>query len=301
MTDKKKLVVTGAQGFVAGSVIRQARDDWQVHAISRGAALSRSEDLDWHICDPLDPTRLAQLLRKIRPDAVIHAAAAADIDFCQANAGMARAVNVEFTRTLVEFCADSSARLVFCSTDTVFDGEHAPYSEASAPGPVNLYGETKVEAEGLVSRMGANGAIARLALVVGLPMLGSGNSFLVRMIAALKEGRTVSVPDHEVRTPVDVITAGRALLEFAGSNARGIFHIAGHSRLNRLEMARKIALRFGFPQSLVVAQAAAATSPSRAPRPRDVSLVNSKACAQLETPMLNLDDGISSILQSVKE
>ena len=95
----------------------------------------------------------------------------------------------------------------------------------------------------------------------------------------------------------DVLTVGKALLELAGGGHSGIVHLAGHDRLNRLEMARRIAARFGYPQNLVIAQAAAA-SPGRAPRPRDVSLDNSKACAMLRTPMLNFDEALSLILEN---
>ena len=98
--------------------------------------------------------------------------------FARPSRKLARAVNVDFTRTLATLCAETGAKLVFCSTDTIFDGEHAPYSEDAVPGPVNFYAETKVEAEQLVSRLGAQAVIARLSLVVGLPVLGAGNSFL---------------------------------------------------------------------------------------------------------------------------
>lgn len=297
MSGRKKLFITGANGFVAGSVLTQAGDGWQVHAISRGEKITQRTGLDWHTCDPRSPEQLAELFRSWKPDAVIHTAAVADIDYCQAHPEKARAANVDFTRALVELCAESGAKLVFCSTDTVFDGEHAPYGEGDEPGPVNFYAETKIEAEKLVIRLGPQAIIARLSLVVGLPVLGAGNSFLARMIAALKEGRTVAVPEREVRTPVDVLTVGKALLELAGSGHCGMVHLAGHDRLNRLEMARRIAARFGYPQNLVTAQAATA-SPGRAPRPRDVSLDNSKACAMLRTPMLNFDEALSLILEN---
>ena len=297
MTAKKKLVLTGAHGFVAGSVLSQAGNDWQVHAISRGEALVQRDDWHWHSCDPLEASQLARVFHEVQPRAVIHTAALADIDFCQAHPEAARAANVDFTRTVADLCADAGARLVFCSTDTIFDGEHAPYSEADVPGPVNCYAETKVEAEQLVNRLGAQAVIARLSLVVGLPVLGAGNSILARMIAALKQGRTVSVPAHEVRTPVDVITAGRALLELAAGSHSGIYHLAGHSRVSRLEMARAIALRFGFSQDLIIAQGAA-TTPGRAPRPRDVSLDNRKVCTLLNTPMQTLDEGLSLVLET---
>jgi dTDP-4-dehydrorhamnose reductase len=296
MNAKRKLLVTGAQGFVAGNVLAQASDQWEVHAVSRSAEPVRQEERFWHVCDPLAPAQLTRLFLDVQPHAVIHTAALADIDFCQAHPELARTINVEFTRTLSKLCADSGARLVFCSTDTIFDGEHAPYKEDAIPGPVNLYGETKVQAEQIVTRLGAQGVIARLSLVVGLPLLGAGNSFLVRMLEAFEAGRTIGAPENEVRTPVDVITVGRAVVELAGGKHQGIFHLAGLSRVNRVELNKTIAERFGFPAHLVVAQPAAA-KPGRAARPRDVSLANSRA-AELETPMRTLDEGLSLILEA---
>src|SRR6185436_17139989 len=105
MNTKKKLMVTGAQGFVAGSVLAQAGEDWEVHALSRSAerfeAPGRSQrrggraNRGWHVCDPLAAAQLAQLFREVRPDVVIHSAALADIDYCQSHPELARAVNVE--------------------------------------------------------------------------------------------------------------------------------------------------------------------------------------------------------------
>ena len=286
----------GANGFVAGSVLAQAGDEWQVHAVSRGEPLARHAQLSWHTCDPLVPAQLTQLFRDVKPEAVIHTAALADIDFCQTHPELARTVNVDLTRTLANLCGNAGTKLVFCSTDTVFDGEHAPYDEATQPGPINFYAETKVDAEHLVAGLGAQSVIARLSLVVGLPMLGAGNSFLARMIATLKDGRPVGATEREVRTPVDVITVGRALLELAASHHDGIFHLAGHDRLNRFQIAQKIASHFGFPSQLIVAQPVA-SAPGRAARPGDVSLNNAKACAKLKTPMRTLDEGLSLILK----
>ncbi|HEU0038227.1 MAG TPA: NAD(P)-dependent oxidoreductase [Verrucomicrobiae bacterium] len=297
MTARKKLVVTGAHGFVAGSILAQAGDEWQVHAISRGDPLVRRDNLCWHTFDPLAPDELVQIIRAAAPEVVVHTAALADIDLCQTHPEIARAINVDLTRRVAKACTDTCCKLVFCSTDTIFDGEHAPYNENDIPGPVNFYAETKLEAEQIVARLGPQAVIARLSLVVGLPVLGAGNSFLARMLAAFMEGRTVAVPEQEVRTPVDVITVGKALLELAGGNHHGIFHLSGHDRLSRFRMAQQIAVRFGFPSHLVVAQAAAAT-PGRAARPRDVSLDNGKACANLKTPMRTLDEGISLILET---
>jgi dTDP-4-dehydrorhamnose reductase len=285
---------------VAGSIIAQTGDGWQVHAISRGEPLTQRDNLRWHTFDPLAPDGLTQIIRDASPDAVIHTAALADIDLCQTHPEIASAVNVDLTRRVTSVCAEAGCKLVFCSTDSIFDGEHAPYKENDAPGPVNFYAETKVEAEKIVARLCPQAVIARLSVVIGLPVLGVGNSFLARMLASFTKGRTVALPEHEVRTPVDVITVGRALLELAGGNHHGIFHLSGHDRVSRFRMAQQIAARLGFPSNLVVTPAAA-TIPGRAARPRDVSLDNGKACANLKTPMRTLDDGLSLILQTAAD
>ena len=291
----KKLLVTGAHGFVAGSVLTQARAaGWEVHALSRGEPLLPPAAATWHRLDPLDPAALAGLFATTPPQAVIHAAAAADIDVCQKQPELARAVNVEFTRTLATLCARHATRLVFCSTDTVFDGEHAPYDEAAEPLPVNFYGETKVEAERIVATSGASAVVARLALVMGYPVLGAGNSFFSRLQASLRAGRQVAVPAHEVRTPVDVLTLGAALVELAGNSLDGIVHLAGNEALNRLELTQRIGVRMGFPATLVVTAEAAPTG--RAPRPRDVSLDNRKARQLLRTPMLDFEAALARLI-----
>src|ERR1041385_5875824 len=115
MTARKKLIVTGANGFVAGSVLMQAGAEWEVHALSRSGPSARRANLHWHTCDPLAPGQLARVFDAVRPDAVIHAAALADIDFCQAHPELARAANVEFTRLLADLCAGGGVcKLVLC-------------------------------------------------------------------------------------------------------------------------------------------------------------------------------------------
>ena len=296
----KRLLITGAHGFVAGSVISQAGPDVELHAVSRGKAFSRSGGLRWHQLDPCDEGQLARCFDQVRPDSVIHTAALADIDFCEAHQELARMVNAGLTQTLAGLCARLGAKLVHCSTDTVFDGEHGPYREEDSPRPVNFYARTKVESENIVLQSGTSAVIARLAVVVGLPILGAGNSFLSRMIPSLKAGREIYVPPNEVRTPIDVITVGQALLELAASAHTGIFHLAGNDRLNRLDMTRRIAARLGFPISLIVSRDPGGI-PGRASRPRDVSLDNSKARRELKTPMCSFDEGLALILQTAEQ
>ena len=293
----KRILVTGAQGFVGSNVIGQASPDCGLHAISRQPGVGQRPNLHWHEVNILDAAQMQEVFHRVKPDAVIHTAAMANIDECEANQTLARQINIGVTQSLTDLCAASGAKLVLCSTDTVFDGERAPYHESDVPQPINFYAKTKVEAEKIVARLGPNGVIARLALVVGLPKLGTGNSFLAAMIANLKAGRSVGVPPNEIRTPIDVITLARSLNELATGDFSGIFHLAGNESLNRFEMAQRIAVRLGFSSEQIIASDTSMI-PNRAPRPRDVSLDNRKARENLKTPMCDFEQGLALALES---
>ena len=293
---RKRLMITGGGGFVAGSVIRAALDDWDVHAVSRSAASAEMEHLVWHRCMEMDEDGLHHMFHEIEPAAVIHTAAIADIDFCEANQELAKHVNTDLTRAVAELCEDHGVRLVHLSTDTVFDGERGFYTEADAVNPVNFYGRTKVMAEEAVRDVGGKYVIGRVALVMGLPVIGSGNSFLSRMMTALDGGKDVTVPNNEVRSPVDVVTLGRALVELAGNDVRGDLHLSGSEVLNRYDMMRRIAVRLGHSPDRIVATDPSGI-PGRAPRPLDVSLDNTKAKNELKTPMLGFDDALELVLE----
>ncbi len=293
----KRILITGAHGFVASNVIWQASADCELHALSREPGPPPRKNLHWHVVNPVNVGTVRQIFQTVRPDVVIHTAALANIDFCETHRELAREINVGITQELADLCGNTGAKLILCSTDAVFDGEHAPYRESDRPYPVNFYSQTKVEAEQLVSQLGANGVIARLSLVVGLPIMGKGNSFVATMIPTLKAGGEVAFPTNEIRTPIDVVTVARALNELAVGDHSGIFHLAGNSSLSRFEMAQRVATHLGFPGERVI-PVDSSDMPGRAPRPRDVSLDNRKARAKLKTPMCNLDEGLALALPS---
>ena len=289
------MLVTGCGGFVGGAIAHEAGDGWDVHALSRGAPLAERQGLTWHSLDLRETSRLRDVFDDVKPDCVIHAAAIADIDYCEANKDVATAVNVEVTEEVAKLCAGSGARMVYLSTDTVFDGEKGGYAEEDPPGPLNHYAETKARAERIVLAAVRSRVVVRVSLVMGLPMLGTGNSFLSRMMPKLEAGEEVGVPDEEIRSPIDIVTLARALLELAGNDYEGILHLAGNDVLNRHEMVRRIAWRLGYDGGLVVAR-----NPSgirgRAPRPLNASLCNAKARVVLKTPMRGLIEGLELVL-----
>jgi dTDP-4-dehydrorhamnose reductase len=290
----QRLMITGARGFVAGSVLCQCPPQWEVHAVSREAVES-GPGVHWHQLPNPSREAVHALCAVVRPDVILHAAAISNIDVCEADHALAAFVNTAFPTALAEWAGENRARLIFLSTDNVFDGKRGGYSETDPPNPVNFYGRTKAAAEQEVLARCANSVVARVALVVGLPVLGRGNSFLARMLPTLRAGERLGVPADEIRTPIDVATLGAALVELAGHPFCGILHLAGNERLDRLAMVRRIAAHLGLDADLVVAQDPAGL-PGRAERPRDASMLNLLAQKTLCTPFCSLEEGITRAL-----
>lgn len=291
---KLRVLITGGTGFVAGSVIRQRPDDWDLHTVARSAAPVGLKGATWHVQNLCEDPGLAALLDRLKPEVIIHTAALADIDYCEKYPDLALATNTDVTRRLAQWAAAHDARLIFLSTDNVFDGGQGYYREDDPPRAINHYAETKILAEEAVTAASPNAVVARVSLVLGLPMIGAGNSMLARMLPALSEGRTVRMPPHEIRSPIDVITLGRALIELAGHGYTGFLHLSGNEVIDRYKMAGHIARAFGYSQELIQPQADVEI-PGRAPRPKDVSLCNERARELLETPMLGLAESLQLI------
>ena len=290
-----KLLITGFNGFVAGSVIAQAKDTYEIHGIGRSKNPVGEPGIFYHNLDLLDEQGFTTLFREIRPDAVIHTAAMANIDICQKNQEQAEKVNVGVTRMIAGLCKELGAKLVFCSTDTVFDGIKGDYTETDAPHAVNYYAETKIKGEQIVLLASSENVVARLALVMGLPVIGQGNSFLADTIEKLKKGLQVPFPENEIRTPVDVITLGSALVELAGNQFGGIIHLSGCTKINRYQMALEIATTLGYPTELILGVNSNAMA-DRAPRANDASMDNALAKKVLKTPMRTLAEGLNLTL-----
>ena len=292
----RKLLLTGGGGFVGGNIIRESSGaPFEVHAVELEEAPCRRDHLVWHVANLLDPDLLGVIFARVRPEVVVHTAAASDIDFCEAHPEEARRLNTEVTRVLVDLCRERNSRLIYFSSDSVFDGERGNYAEEDEPGPLNVYARTKVASETMVRKDLENSVVVRPSLVLGLPALGTGNSFLQRMRTSLKEGRQVAFPREEIRSPVDVVTLSRAVLELAGNDYRGFLHLAGNDRLSRYDMALRVARRLGYPAEVVVDSKPIVAS-GRARRPRDVSLCNLRARKILATPTRDLEEAMDLVL-----
>jgi dTDP-4-dehydrorhamnose reductase len=268
-----RLLVTGASGQLGGYLLRELRDAGAAVTAWSGSRRGELFGVPLYPVDLADADAVAAAFREARPDAVIHAGAWARVADCHRDPGRASRVNTAGSRTLAELAAGAGARLLFVSTDMVFDGERAPYREGDPPTPLSVYGRTKADAEAAVLAA-PRAAVARASLLFG-PTLVGRPSFFDEQAAALRAGTPLTLFADEWRTPLDLATAARALTALARSDFTGLLHVGGPERLSRLEMGRRLARSLGVPGANII-PSGRADAPAAEPRPRDVSLDSSR-------------------------
>ncbi len=275
VSDKPKLMLTGAGGLLGYALCRAARKSWTVHGIYR-RYLPMVDGVHAIQADLEDATRMESLLHTIQPQVVIHAAANADVNACENDPQQFESINTQVPARLARLCARAGIGFVFTSTDLVFDGRQAPYCETDPVGPICVYGRQKADAERRVLDHHPNALVCRLPL-----MYGAGpharRHFVVRMLQAIRSNRVLNLFIDEYRTPVDVDSAAEGMLALLGQ-ATGLLHLGGFVRLSRYELGLALARQLNADPGMIhpVCIADIPLAVSRAP---DCSLVSDKAYA----------------------
>lgn len=289
----KQILITGASGLVGSHLIRRAAGRFDALGLFQSFA-PRGLPGRFAPCDLTDEASVASQLAAFRPDIVIHCAAMADSDRCQAEPALARRLNVDATRIVARLARQAGAKLVFLSTDVLFDGRKgAPYVEDDAPKPLSIYAQTKVEAEGIVRSEAGSWATIRTSLIYG-PSPRGNRGVDERLGIAIRAGRPIRLFVDEFRAPISAANLADAILELAGSPHTGVFHIVGGERLSRYDIGMTIARHFGWPTATIEAKRIAEV-PMDPPRPADLALDTGKARAVLKTRLLGLREGLEQL------
>lgn len=270
--------ITGAGGLIGNYLVQAAPAGSPAGSV---IGLTRPE-LDFR-----DLASVEKRFRNDRPRLIIHCAAMSKSPECQANPGLARQVNVEGTRHLVELAA---ATFVFISTDLVFDGRQGNYVETDVANPLSVYAETKVRAEEIVSRHPRH-LIIRTSLNGGASPTGD-RGFNEQMVRAWCCGQTVTLFEDEFRSPIPAVETARAVWELILQGATGVYHIAGAERLSRVQIGELLAQR--WPGLNPKIQCTSLRSYQGAPRSPDTSLNCAKAQARLSFVLPKLSEWLAA-------
>jgi dTDP-4-dehydrorhamnose reductase len=256
-----------------------------------------------HQADITDAEKLLAAFKDARPAVVIHPAAIADVDQCERDHALARAVNVDGAANLAHACVEVGAHLVHVSTDYVFNGlpeSPGPYDEDAQADPVNYYGQTKLEAEQRVSAICAGRvglAICRTALVYGVNPAGRTN-FLAMMVNELRAGRRIRAVTDQQNTPTHAANLAEMLVAAAEQRATGLYHTAGGELLTRYALAQAVAAQFELDAALITPLLSADLG-QLAKRPLLSGLRTEKAERELGVPAWSMQRGLEQLRQEI--
>lgn len=271
----KKLLITGASGFLGWNICHEAKAKWDVTGIFHAHPVS-PEGMRAFQLDLTDYTSLKRFFSEMGPDAVIHAAAAASPNYCQENPSESVRINIDAAVNIAGLCADREIPYVFTSTDLVFNGLGAPYTEEDLPAPLNIYGEQKVVAEEEVLKRYPDAAVCRMPLMFG-ETSPAYQTFFQQMLCSLREGTELRLFTDEYRTPVSARTAAEGLL-IALEKGTGLIHLGGIERISRYHFGLLLMDVMEITEARLI-QCKQKEMAMSAPRSPDLSLDSSKAFA----------------------
>ncbi len=283
------ILVTGASGLLGANVVLAARSDGQEvtaayhsHPVHFPGARSLKVDLG-------DAAALEHLVADLRPDWVVHCAAATDVDWCEVHPADAERINAKASGALAEAAAAAGSRFAYVSTDAVFDGGRGGYEESDEPAPCNVYGCTKLKGEELVLRALPSSLLVRTNLYGWNVQLKQ--SLAEWILGRLEAGDTVPGFEDVIFTPILADHLARLLLDLMEAGQSGLFHVAGSEALSKYEFARRVARAFGFDAGRV-RPVPLRSSSLKAPRPLNTSLRTDKAAKALGRGMPTADEGV---------
>jgi dTDP-4-dehydrorhamnose reductase len=266
------VLITGAAGLIGHYLLKTAprwAPQWEVRGITR-------QDVDL-----TDVGAVRRFWGDLHPDVVIHCAAQSRTRPCQQDPLLARRINVEATSLLAELAAEIP--FLFFSSDQVFDGSKGWYVETDPVNPLNVYGETKAEAERIVLENPRHSVI-RVGLNAGTSPTGD-RSFVEDMRSSV-EGGTLTLFTDEFRCPLPAGMTARALWELIEQDRPGLYHLGGAERLSRWEIGQ--ALTSWYPELTGQIEPGSVGAYVGAPRPPDLSMRCDKLQGLLSFPLSGL-------------
>jgi dTDP-4-dehydrorhamnose reductase len=254
-----RVTLFGASGLLGHDIVRQFTIGDRTGADQSNDNLTALSSKD---ADLRDRQRVRDVVRESRPDWIILSAAYTDVDGCESNRDLAFAVNCEGAVNVADAARDAGSRLLFVSTDYVFDGsERSPYETTDARNPASVYGESKAHAEERLLTILPEVCIARTSWLFG----HGGKCFPATILKLASTRSELSVVNDQRGSPTFTPDLASALLQLCRASARGIVHVTNSGNCTWYDFAQEIVRESGL--ATVVKPVTTAEFPRPARRP----------------------------------
>lgn len=248
-----KVLVTGVKGQLGYDVVNELE--------KRG---HKAVGVDIEEMDITDAGSVENTIKNAQVDAVIHCAAYTAVDAAEDNVELCHKVNVDGTKNIAQICGELSLKMIYISTDYVFDGQGDIPWEPDNPhkAPLNVYGQSKYEGELMVEKYVDKFYIVRIAWVFGV----NGKNFIKTMLRLGKENGKVSVVDDQIGSPTYTYDLAVLLVDMVETDKYGVYHATNEGLCSWYEFACEIFKQAGMNE-VSVTPVQSGEFPAKAARP----------------------------------
>jgi dTDP-4-dehydrorhamnose reductase len=285
-----RVLITGASGLLGLNVALDASRANPVIGVDRNMLVSAPFRMIH--ADLLDSGAVNGVIGEARPEAVIHCAAIADVDACEANPDLAHRANARIPKQMAEACARQDIRLIHVSTDAVFSGQkNQAYTERDQPDPLGVYAITKLEGERAVLQAYPSASVVRVNFY-GWSLSGR-RSLAEFFVNHLTEGATVNGFTDVRFCPMFVGHLSAILLKMLPQDLPGVYHVVGPQAMTKYQFGVEIARKFGLPERLISPQSVE-KSDLIARRSHNLWLSTSKISTELQLELPDFSTGLDA-------
>ena len=257
-----RILVTGVKGQLGHDVVNEM--------VKRGL---EPVGVDLEEMDITDAGACRRVITESKVDAVIHCAAYTAVDAAEDNVDVCRKVNADGTRNIAEVCRDLDIKMMYISTDYVFDGQGTrPWEPDDERHPLNVYGQTKYEGELAVEELVKKFFIVRIAWVFGV----NGKNFIKTMLRIGKERGAATVVDDQIGSPTYTYDLARLLVDMIQTEKYGRYHATNEGLCSWYEFACEIFRQAGMDEVQVTPVPTSGYPASKAKRPMNSRISKEK-------------------------
>lgn len=236
-----KVFIAGASGLLGSNCLKHfSGQGWDV----KGSYFSYATDntVFYNTLQPEDPNNFD--IAAFAPDVIVHCGALTHVDYCEQHPEESYTQTVTSTINLIAVAKKCNAKMVYISTDYVFDGKNGPYTEEAPVNPISVYGRHKLEAEQMVLKEIPGALVLRITNVYGDE--ARGKNFIARIVQQCEEGKvlTLKLPYDQFASPTNAWDIARAMFVLLRDGKNGIYHTGSTDFMNRVELALTVLKHF---------------------------------------------------------
>jgi dTDP-4-dehydrorhamnose reductase len=299
----KTILVTGSNGLLGQKITERILQTKQFNLIATSKGANRypvKEGYTYAEMDILNADQVLQVIKKFKPDAIIHTAAMTNVDTSHTQPELAHELNVVAVKTLADIASAEGIQLVHLSTDFIFDGAAGPYDEEAEPNPLSHYGKTKLEGELVVKNSGAHWVIIRTILVYGIVSDMSRSNIVLWAKGALESNKPINVVNDQWRMPTLAEDLADGCLLAVEKSAQGVFNISGKDMMSVSELVAEVADYWELDKSMMN-EISSESLNQAAKRPVKTGFILDKAINELGYQPRSFKEGLAILDQQIKQ